>query len=500
MNSASHILLTWLQEQCDIDYDTDKLRTCKHLDLSGCGITELPKEIELFSNLISIDLSNNVLESLPDTIGNISSLVNVNLRRNAFTHIPKVLTSLPIKSLNMSANKLINIESLCFMDSVRVLDLSANQISDISKAFDSMHYLRVLNLAFNYLDSLHFITPALLELERLTLSDNLLKSIDSNVALLENLQYLDISNNAIARVDKSLFDLDIETLEAYDNDIKTVHFENLELLGVLNLDNNPIKELSFAPLSMPILEELSLEGCTLVDLQLPNTTMLHTLNLSSNKLVAIPSAIYHCKQLIELDLSDNKIIDVNVDALAALPLKTLYIEDNPIPEVSEKELLAMQIEYLDVREHSIIVEFAKFEDIDKMAHLLSQLFSIERDFGVDYAKQKEGLELVFNDEMSDILVARVDNALVAMATMQRLISTAEGGYVGHIEDVVVDDEYRNRGIGTYLVERLVALAKERGYKRLQLAADRENTKALLFYQKRSFSATSLSIYRNRTFS
>jgi GNAT superfamily N-acetyltransferase len=60
-----------------------------------------------------------------------------------------------------------------------------------------------------------------------------------------------------------------------------------------------------------------------------------------------------------------------------------------------------------------------------------------------------------------------------MTTVQMLISISEGGCVGLVEDVIVDREFRGRGIGTLLLEHIAEWGKSRNLKRLQLLADRE---------------------------
>src|SRR5207253_3610254 len=42
------------------------------------------------------------------------------------------------------------------------------------------------------------------------------------------------------------------------------------------------------------------------------------------------------------------------------------------------------------------------------------------------------------------------------------------GFVGHIDELVVDAEHRGRGVGTRLLERLIGLARERGCTRVEL--------------------------------
>ncbi|GAH34488.1 unnamed protein product, partial [marine sediment metagenome] len=58
-----------------------------------------------------------------------------------------------------------------------------------------------------------------------------------------------------------------------------------------------------------------------------------------------------------------------------------------------------------------------------------------------------------------------------------------GGKVGHIEDVVVSNDYRGKGIGKIIINHCVALAKESGCYKVILDCNEENTK---FYEKCGF--------------
>ena len=99
----------------------------------------------------------------------------------------------------------------------------------------------------------------------------------------------------------------------------------------------------------------------------------------------------------------------------------------------------------------IVIDTAKKEDIEDMINLLKQLFEIEKDFTPNYEKQKRGLELLLDREDAVIFVARYNGKVVGMCSIQILISTAEGGKVGLLEDLVVDENFRGKGIGTELL-------------------------------------------------
>jgi ribosomal protein S18 acetylase RimI-like enzyme len=79
--------------------------------------------------------------------------------------------------------------------------------------------------------------------------------------------------------------------------------------------------------------------------------------------------------------------------------------------------------------------------------------------------------------------------------MQTLVSTAEGGRGGLVEDLVVDSEYRGMRIGAGLLEQLQSRAQKMGLSRLQLAADKTNSAALEFYRKVGWEQTSLLLLR-----
>jgi GNAT superfamily N-acetyltransferase len=138
---------------------------------------------------------------------------------------------------------------------------------------------------------------------------------------------------------------------------------------------------------------------------------------------------------------------------------------------------------------------AQESDIAGMSRLLSQLFSIEADFIPDEEKQQRGLKLLLETPGVRVPVAEERGRVVAMATLQPLISTAEGGAVGLIEDVVVDRDHRGKGIGSILLDHLQEWAQENGLTRLQLAADRNNGAALEFYRGKGWDQTNLILLR-----
>lgn len=145
----------------------------------------------------------------------------------------------------------------------------------------------------------------------------------------------------------------------------------------------------------------------------------------------------------------------------------------------------------------IIIRTARPGDIPRMSELLEELFSLESDFQPDVVKQVKGLSMLVADSSGSslVLVAVDQDAVIGMATVQTLVSTAEGGRVGLVEDVVVDSRCRCRGVGTMLLARIIDWSRKNRFTRLQLLADRANHIAVDFYRTRGWSATSLNCMR-----
>ncbi len=146
---------------------------------------------------------------------------------------------------------------------------------------------------------------------------------------------------------------------------------------------------------------------------------------------------------------------------------------------------------------NIIIRKADGNSIGDLVLLLRQLFSIEEDFTFHREKQEKGLREMIDSPKSHVLAAFQGKRAVGMCTLQVLISTAEGGEVGLVEDMVVLDEFRERGIGKMLLSEIEDMAASLGLTRLQLLADRNNLPALDFYKSSGWDSTELICLRKK---
>jgi len=147
---------------------------------------------------------------------------------------------------------------------------------------------------------------------------------------------------------------------------------------------------------------------------------------------------------------------------------------------------------------AILIRHGRPEDVDALVALLHELFLLEADFEFNRKRQEKGLSLLLADHPERfVLVAEKNGQIIGMCTAQVVISTAEGGEAALVEDVVVANGYRGQGIGKRLMATLEKWANQRGIRRLQLLADRENVQALAFYDRLGWAPTQL-VCRRRT--
>lgn len=140
---------------------------------------------------------------------------------------------------------------------------------------------------------------------------------------------------------------------------------------------------------------------------------------------------------------------------------------------------------------------ATSDDVPELSRLLDELFSIEQDFQPNTERQERGMKLLIGmPDRGVIKVARDDaGRVVGMVSAQLVISTAEGAPSAWVEDMVVRDGLRGKGVGRALLESLLEWAKIKGATRAQLLVDLDNEPALGYYDHLGWQATRLGARR-----
>jgi GNAT superfamily N-acetyltransferase len=144
----------------------------------------------------------------------------------------------------------------------------------------------------------------------------------------------------------------------------------------------------------------------------------------------------------------------------------------------------------------IHIDFATADDLPDLADLLAELFALESDFAPDRARQLAGLRLILEQPaLGRLFVLRVAGRVAGMANALVTVSTAEGGRVLLLEDVIISGRHRGSGLGRRLVEHVFEWARGQGMTRVTLLADRANAPALAFYERLGFGPSAMRVLR-----
>ncbi|HEV7406018.1 MAG TPA: GNAT family N-acetyltransferase [Chthoniobacteraceae bacterium] len=133
------------------------------------------------------------------------------------------------------------------------------------------------------------------------------------------------------------------------------------------------------------------------------------------------------------------------------------------------------------------IEQATLEDLPQLTDLLHDLFSMEGDFTPDRAKQMRGLRLILEQpSRGRIFVLRHNGQILGMINLLFTISTAEGGFVILLEDVVVHRDFRGQQFGEKLLNYAVEYGRKKDFQRITLLTDRLNEDGQRFFKQHGF--------------
>ena len=105
----------------------------------------------------------------------------------------------------------------------------------------------------------------------------------------------------------------------------------------------------------------------------------------------------------------------------------------------------------------------------------------------------ERLSTVIGDPATTLLVVRDDGRIVGAAAV--LVYATPAFVKARIEDVVVDEDSRGRGVGEALVRRCLEVARERGAEIVELQSARWREVANRLYPRLGFELRESNLYR-----
>jgi GNAT superfamily N-acetyltransferase len=124
-------------------------------------------------------------------------------------------------------------------------------------------------------------------------------------------------------------------------------------------------------------------------------------------------------------------------------------------------------------------------DFNEVIPLLRQLWT---DKAVDPTLLRPIFDRGLASSSKTYLVATDGNRVIGFGSLSLKDDLWPEGQVAYIDELVVDSEYRSKGIGAQLLERLVTTAQEKSCYRIELTSAFYRKDSHRFYERHGFSS------------
>lgn len=121
------------------------------------------------------------------------------------------------------------------------------------------------------------------------------------------------------------------------------------------------------------------------------------------------------------------------------------------------------------------------EDIPEALNLIKELAMYEKaphEVEVDV----EEMSINYRNKVFDFFVAEIDGQIIGLALYYYKYSTWKGKCI-YLDDIIVTEKHRNKGIGKLLLQAVIQIAKEEKLRKIEWQVLKWNTPAIHFYKK-----------------
>lgn len=220
-----------------------QLQSLTDLSLAGNQLTHIPPELANLRNLRRLGLAGNLLEALPESIEALERLEGLWLHGNILRALPSQIGSLArLRLLALSGNQLRHLPCVRFLRNLEVLSVAGNRLTELPTGVGALSKLRVLAAHGNRLQSLPEEISSLENLQDLWLQGNCLEELPSKGGL-KALRQLSLADNRLNSFSPSWGKLtNLETLWLYGNLLEALPstLEEAKHLRQIWLESNPL--------------------------------------------------------------------------------------------------------------------------------------------------------------------------------------------------------------------------------------------------------------------
>jgi glucosamine-phosphate N-acetyltransferase len=123
------------------------------------------------------------------------------------------------------------------------------------------------------------------------------------------------------------------------------------------------------------------------------------------------------------------------------------------------------------------------EDFGDVVRLLRQLWP---DKPLDVASLQTVFSRALASESQIYLCASDGHRVIGFGSLTLKNNLWQQGFLGHVDELIVDGEQRGRGVGKQLLDQLIVAARQRGCSRVELDSAFHRKQAHQFYEKYGF--------------
>ncbi|KAF4116998.1 PH domain leucine-rich repeat-containing protein phosphatase 1 [Onychostoma macrolepis] len=339
---------------CVLTLQAFRLLTLKHVDLRLNQISSvLPDEPEFLRHVTQLDLRDNHLTELDASV--FPRLEVLHCQRNRICRLR--LRGCTLKALYASSNELQELDVSPAAASLTYLDISRNCMKALPDWLSDSKKLEVLDVSHNHITEL---PPWLLcsgGLRKILAGHNQLKRLPERVER-PAVEVLDIQHNHLSELPCNLFlkSESLRCLNASANKLENLPASSLSeesssVLQELYLTNNHLTDRCVPQLTghthLRILHMAYNHLQTFPASKMAKLEELEELDLSGNRLKAVPTTIMNCRRMHTLAAHSN-CIEVFPEVLQLLEMKCVDVSCNELSEITLPDSLPPKLQELDL--------------------------------------------------------------------------------------------------------------------------------------------------------
>jgi ribosomal protein S18 acetylase RimI-like enzyme len=118
--------------------------------------------------------------------------------------------------------------------------------------------------------------------------------------------------------------------------------------------------------------------------------------------------------------------------------------------------------------------------------IISLLRQLWKDKELNERRLGEVFESGLSSGFQEFRIAMRNDKIVGFVSLTIRNSLWQEGYLGHIDELVVDERFRGNGVGTRLLDEMMKVSKKRSCKKIELDSAFHRKKAHTFYESKGF--------------